>query len=350
MKAFNFKLITLILVSLTNFSFAQESFNKKFHEAFDVEKTSLFEISNKFGNIQIENTDQSLITIDAEIIVKTSNQEKADKIMNKIKVTIVKTGNLVSAKTEMDDINSNNTDFEINYHVTMPAWLAINLNNKYGDANIDELHGKSNLSVKYGSLKVNKIIDGNDKPLSTVELGYSDHSNIGEFNWGKVIIKYSKLSIDSGKALVIASKYSKLELGNFSSVVGELGYDELKISEVNNAVLVSKYTDIEIEKLTSKFKIENKYGDIEIEKIPAGFESIDVVSQYADIRLRIAADASYQLNAKASYADIEYENVKISQRVKEDFSYEIIGQVGDNPGNATVKIISDYGNTDIRPN
>lgn len=348
MKTLNYKLLTLILVAFTSFASAQEKYEKKFHESFDVNKESNFEISNKFGDITIENTTANTITIDAEIIVKARSKEKADKIMEKISVRISQTGNTVSAETEIDNISSNNSSFEINYTVSMPAFLNTKLENKYGNVTINELHGKCNLAVKYGSLTVNKILDGNEKPLSSIELGYCENSRINEFYWGTIVIKYSKLEVGSGKALAISSKYSKLRLGTFSSVVAEVGYDDYEIESISNLAMTAKYSNVEVGKLSKKFKIDNKYGNVSIRNIPDGFEDIDVTSKYANIELGIAQNANYQLRAKADYADIKYNDIKITQRIKESHGIELSGYSGSEKTQANIKINSEYGEVDLR--
>lgn len=348
MKTLNYKLLTLLFIVITSFASAQDSYEKKFHENYDVTKESSFEITNKFGDIKIENTTANSITIDAIVIVKARSKEKADKIMDKISVTISQTGNQISAETDIDDISTNNASFEINYTVTMPAFLNINLANKYGNVTINELHGKSNLVVKYGSLNVNKILDGSEKPLSSIELGYCEHSSINEFNWGKIAIKYSKLEIGSGKALAISSKYSKLKLGSFSSVVAEIGYDDYEIKNVANLVMTAKYSNVDIYALSKKLKLENKYGNVSVSRIPDGFESIDVVSKYATIKLGIAENANYKLRAKSSYADIKHNDLKIKQRIKEDHGMELNGFSGSESTKSTVNISSDYGEVDLR--
>lgn len=349
MRALNYKTLALVLLFSSSFGFAQDTYNKKFHQSFDVNKESIFDINNKFGNIRIENTDADNITIDAEIVVKTRSQDKADKIMERITITIEKNGNTITALTEINNLKTNYASFEINYTVLMPAYLNLNLINKYGQVTINELHGKSKLAVKYGSLHVNKILDGNAKPLSSVELGYCDKSSIKEFNWGTLIIKYSKIEIEKGTALVVSSMYSQLQLGDFSSIIAEAGYDDYKFGTINNLVMEAKYSNIEINKLTKKLKIDNKYGDIEVGSIPKGFESIEVVSKYASIELGIAPDASYQLNASTSYADIKYPDIQISERVKGDFGTQIKGVVGNKAAKATVVIISEYGDIDLLP-
>jgi hypothetical protein len=348
MKTLNYKLLAFLILAFTGLASAQDKFEKKYHDEFDVDKSVTFEISNKFGDIKIENTPNDKITIDAEVIVKARSKDKADDIMDKITVVISKTGNIVSAKTELEDISTKNISFEINYTITMPAYLNTNLENKYGNVIINELHGKNNLAVKYGSLNVNKILDDNDKPLTSVDLGYCERSRINEFNWGKIIIKYSKLEVGTGKALAISSKYSKLKLGTFSSVVAEVGYDDYEIEDISNLVMTAKYSNIEISQLTKKFKIDNKYGNVSINKIPKDFEEIDVISKYASINLGLANNASYILSAKTNYADINYNPIKITQRIKEDFGIEINGYSVDENASSIVKIFSEYGEVDLR--
>ncbi|MBI9036207.1 MAG: DUF4097 family beta strand repeat protein [Bacteroidales bacterium] len=349
MQTLKFSLLAVLFVAFTGLVQAQDKFEKKYHEAYEVTKGETFEISNKFGDINIENTTADKITIDAVVIVKARSKEKADKIIESIKITISKSGSIVKAETDMEDLKMNNVDLEINYTVTMPAYLNTNLINKYGNVTINELHGKSNLAVKYGSLNVNKILDGNEKPLSSVELGYCEHSTINEFNWGKVVIKYSKLKVGGGQALVVSSKYSKLDLGNFSSIVAEAGYDNYNVGEIKNLVLTAKYTDVEIAKLTKKLQLENKYGDVSVETIPDGFSSIDVVSKYAQIKLGLAENANYNLDIKTSYADVKYNSLNITNRVKEGSGMELIGTAGSKSTDATITIRSEYGDVDLRP-
>lgn len=349
MRTLKFKLIAILLVTLSGSAIAQQELKKTFNEKYPVDKNTLFEINNRFGDINIENTKDDNISIYAEIVVKAKSQNKADKSLNEISVTISKSGNTISAITEIDNIKTNNAHFQINYEVNMPAYLNINLTNKYGHVVINELHGKSNLTVKYGSLNINKILDGNEKPLTTIKLGYCENSNIQEFKWGKVGIKYSKLKINEGHALAISSKYSKLRLGNFSSIVADAGYDDYNITTVKNLVLTAKYSNIDVDLLSQKLKLENKYGNISIDEIPDGFKSIDVISKYASIDLGIAKNANYNLEARAQYADIKYNDLKIKQRIKESNSIQIIGTTGNKTTNAYVKVESSYGGIDLRP-
>lgn len=349
MKALKYNILAMCLVLMGSIGAqAQDEYEKTYNEEYPVDETSLFEISNKFGNIDIENTKEDQISIYAEVIVKARSKEKADKILNRIEITIAQVGNKVMAETSIDDVSGNNISFEINYKVKMPSYLSINLTNKYGHVTINELDGKSNLAVKYGSLNVNKISDGNEKPLSSVELGYCELSTINEFNWGKLIVKYSKVAVDKGKALVVSSKYSKVTLGKFSSVVAEAGYDDYRIESVANLVMESKYSDLSVNSLSNKFKINNKYGNIRVGSISNGFTEINVESKYSNVSLGIAESANYKLDAKTDYADVKHGDIKIQERIKEDHGYSVKGTSGTG-GKAIVYIRSEYGDVDLRP-
>jgi len=348
MRVLNYSILAILFLATSITGSAKEKFEKKFHELYEVDQECLFEINNRYGNIIIENTDKSNITIDAEIIIETASQDKADKFFSRIDISISKEGKTVKAITTIDNLKNMNTSFEINYTVKMPAYLNIILTNKYGNVNINELHGKSTISVKYGSLNVNRITDGNSKPLSSVTLGYCERSHINEFNWGTLIMKYSKLEVVKGKALVISSKYSKLKLGKFSSIISNASYDEYNVVSVKNLIIESKYTDIKIDSLLKKLNMDNGYGGIDIDYIPDGFTMVDIKSKYAKIDIGIDENASYKLNAHTRYANIDYNNILIKERIKESNSTYIKGIAGDKETEAEVKIESSYGNVDLR--
>ena len=80
MRTLKFSLLAVLFVAFAGLVQAQDKFEKKYHEEYDVKKGETFEISNKFGDINIENTSADKITIDAVVIVKASSKEKADKV------------------------------------------------------------------------------------------------------------------------------------------------------------------------------------------------------------------------------------------------------------------------------
>ena len=109
--------------------------------------------------------------------------------------------------------------------------MPLTWSNKYGNTDIDELHGLVNLDIKYGNLTAGKLTRGNIKPLNSLNLAYGK-GTIDEAGWLDLTYKIRRAAseIEKSQALLLDSKYSKLSLGETSSVVGESKYDNIRIT------------------------------------------------------------------------------------------------------------------------
>jgi len=123
-------------------------------------------------------------------------------------------GDEIIAKTTFEDklgkSRTGNHKLEINYTVNMPKDIKLNLSNKYGPVFITELTGHAVINVNYGKLVAGKLLRGNEKPLSEVNLGYSN-AEIEEVSWLKSNIKYSTLQIEKSCCFQFRYKYRILK-------------------------------------------------------------------------------------------------------------------------------------------
>ncbi len=102
------------------------------------------------------------LVIDVKVTVEMSNKEKAQKFLDQIDVQFAETTDQISAKTVIDDQFNfrgwgDNRKFSIDYHIKMPVGTELALANKYGNTEIDELHGLLNLDIKYGNITAGKL-------------------------------------------------------------------------------------------------------------------------------------------------------------------------------------------------
>jgi len=346
-KSGMFFIISLFLISSTLFG---QELTKEFHKEYTAGTKSL-EISNKYGDVVIESWSKDQIVIDVKVTVDMSNRDKAQKYLDLIDVQFSEGANVISAKTVIDN-NFNFTGwgdsrkFSIDYNVKMPVGTDLNLSNKYGNTDIDELNGLLNIEIKYGNLTAGKLTRGNIKPLNKLVIAYGK-GTIDETGWLDLTERYvGSMDIGKSQAILLDSKYSKISLGETSSVVGESKYDNIRIENIKNLVLENGYTEVNIGELTKKLIYNGSYGSFTINTIPAGFESIDVETRYMGVRLGIEESANYKLEAKVSYGGLKYNegNFKNQKRIVENNSSEISGTVGneENPS-AKVNVLSSYG-------
>jgi hypothetical protein len=341
--------ITLFLASLT---ISAQEVTKEFHKEYKAGANTTLDINNKYGDVIIQSWDKDQVVIDVKVTVDIPNKEKAEKLLGYIDVQFSEGENLISAKTVIDDKfnftgwSGDSKKFSIDYNVKMPVETALTLSNKYGNSDINELHGLVNMIIKYGDINAGKLTRGNVKPLNTLNLAYGK-GEIEEAGWLDLTIRYcGNMEIAKSQAILLDSKYSKLSLGETSSVVGESKYDNIRIESVNNLVLENGYTETNIGRLTKKLNYKGSYGSFSIEQIPEGFESVDVDTHYMGVKLGIEESASYKLDAKVSYGGLKYneENFKNHRRIIENNSHEISGIVGkEESPSATVTINASYG-------
>ncbi|MBU8891926.1 MAG: hypothetical protein KOO66_04055 [Bacteroidales bacterium] len=360
MKAPKFKstllLIFVQILVITSAFAAGEEFSKNLHKDYDADANTLLIIQNKFGNVDINNWDKNKVSIDVTITVDHINEEKAKELIDYINVEFKQSGNTIEAITEIDEkfskwntfsFGKDNKDFSIDYKVNIPKNIKLDLSNKYGSVFINEITGHSKISVKYGNLKVNKILRENVKPLSEVYLAYSK-GTIDKCVWLNVTLKYSKLEIEECKALIAVTKYSKLYVDKGSSIVCESKYDEYRIGSVTNFVTTSAYTGFDFNEITKKLDFDNRYGSINVDYVPEGFEEIDIENEYGNIDIGISPGASYNLKGYAKYADIDYHEPNRISRIKENTSLQVEGLVGkDSNTKSVVKIETRYGSVDL---
>lgn len=358
MKKSNYKPGMLLFISLflISFTLSAQEVTKEFHKEYKAAANTTLEISNRYGDIVIQSWDKDQVVIDVKVTVELPNKEKAEKLISYIDVQFSEGENIISAKTVIDDKfnftgwGSDSRKFSIDYNVKMPVGTSLELANRYGNTDLNELHGLVNLDIKYGNLTAGKMTRGNVKPLSKLNLAYGK-ATIDEAGWLDLSARYcGSINITKSQALLVDSKYSKLSLGETSSVVGESKYDNIKIESINNLILENGYTEVNIAVLTKKLKYNGSYGSFSIENIPAGFESIDVETRYMGVRLGIEESANYKLDAKVTYGGLKYneDNFKNQNRNIENNSKEITGIFGkEESPSARVNVIASYGSVKL---
>jgi len=336
-----------------------EPFVKEIQRDFTVNKETSLELVNKYGNVDILKGNDNNLSIKVIVKINTRDRARAEEMMKMIQISVSQEGSIIRASTELDEdfgdyfrgVGNQSGSLEINYTVTMPVSVPLNLSNKYGNVFIDELLSTSTIDVKYGKLTANKILHDSNEPLTKIYLSYSN-GTLQDTKWIEMDIKYSKINITNSKALVIVSKYSKVYITNGSSVVSESKYDTYDIDKLTNFVTNAAYGHFEIRNLEKKLQVESKYTDFMVERISAGFESIKVDNSYGTYKLGIDPAASYQLDSYSKYCSVDYpeNNSSIKYRINENNEQKINARIGSeqNP-KALVNITSKYGNIRLVP-
>jgi hypothetical protein len=374
MKISHFKslLITFVFIAIQFTTLTGKSLDfelkKNFMKEFTSDRSTVLELSNRYGKIDIKTWDKSSVKIDVTVIIKASSKSKAEDKMEQISINLAKNGSNIVGVTEIGNKEKswwsgwtdfgNNTKMEINYEVFMPADMTSIIENKYGNVYLPDLKGKTSINLKYGNLQARDISNdllmdisygkatvGIVKNLSGT-LSYSDYRGTAA---GVVILttKYSKVNLDNVSTLTASSKYDGYKLGSAGTVTLTGSYDDVQIQSVNTATLTTKYTGIDIASLSNTLTAEIGYGSLKIENLKTTLKNITVNSSYAPIKIYGTVPAKVDISGKYFDADLGSDFISKSN-VKDGSSKTIKGFKISEKASAEIKIKTSYGDVTIR--
>ncbi len=135
-------------------------------QTYSADGNDKLNISNQFGKVVIKTWSRNEVKVDITIAVSSTLKEEADDLFERIDVMHSKDGNTISFKTKMDkDHNNQNKQYNgshsnsinIDYEVSMPANLALDLDNKFGKTIIPDLQGNVDIDQQFGDLEAGKL-------------------------------------------------------------------------------------------------------------------------------------------------------------------------------------------------
>ena len=342
MKTLKFNIIILFLL-LISINVNGTKISKRVYKNYPVNKVQKLDLNNKYGNIYIENNRTDSVIVSADIWVE-GNSEKAQRRLNSINVTVNLNGSTVVAITEIENMENWNGEFSIDYHISVPADRELAVVQKYGNVNMKDLTAKGTFEIKYGELNGQKLLS----PDLSMDIAYSK-AKIEELKDLSLSLRYSKFQLEKANNLKGESRYSGMNIGECNQIDADSKYDNFNIKNINTLIINSMYTGITVDKLNTKLNLINGYGGVTVKQVPAGFESITIENKYAGIKLGIESDATYKLNGKARYSNINHPDGKLN-KTRENTSYEVNGTIGnsENP-KSSVRIDSSYGNVNLIP-
>jgi len=349
MKKRKLTVIIIVVLLLAIQNVYADDFTKSYHQEYAVTKNTILQLNNRYGDMHIENWDKNIVDIRVVVTIKTSSKSKAQNALERIKIEFNKDGNYVSATTKINE-SIRNTEFSINYMVKMPKDINIELYNKYGNLFLNEVNGHANINVKYGSFTINKLNRGNVKPLNFISAAYSNGvCDIEYANWLKLEVRYSKIAVGTGIALMIDSKYSSIKVKKVKSIVAESKYDHpFRIGFVRNFICTGGYSGFEVSKLYNRLEMDLKYSNIDVNNVDTDFELIKVNLRYGKADIDIPDNVGYELKAEAAYGSVKHPNNNKLSKIIDGTESKVWGVVGNNPNpKAKIIITSKYGNVRI---
>lgn len=331
--------LALLLFSTLLVNAGGAEFSKQYRKGWPKSGITGLQITNKFGEVKVNNNGGDSITIKVLITINNASESRAKELMEKIHISLQKTGNLVIGETQIEENFKGNNSFSIDYQVNTPKDRDLTIVNKYGNVVINELEAKGSFDVSYGSMTAGKMKSPAGNPIK-ISLGYGK-ATLETVNDANMEIKYSKLYADEIGQLILDSRYSTLNLGKTSNLTLDSKYDGINIDEIGKLKSISKYTNYKIGTLTESLDLDTGYGSVKIDKVGSKFDRIQINSSYGGIKIGLN-ELGYKLKADCSYCDVNYPTDRYrGNKIRENTKFSLDGTVG--TGGGIVLIESRYG-------
>lgn len=328
---------------------------KVYEKNYSVNENTLLELQNIYGNIDIQNWEKNEVHIKITIKVSGDNIQDAEKWFEKTKINFTDSTDKISVVTSFEKSSFldfletvSDNEFEINYDVSAPVYLKLNVSQKYGNIHVNEVHGYSQFFVKYGDLYAKNLYCPTDKPLSSVDVKYG---NVEIQNTKKLIFnsKYSNIKLQNAIGIVTISKYSNYKIATITAAVCNAKYDTYDIQNIKNIQYTGKYITLKIDTLRQALETDLKYGSLDVKYLLNTVKKISVIVSYTDINLNLSKNMDYQLSVIADYMDFsEPVGFITTTHIENDNSLNITGYCGKANSSNQFSFICKYGDLRIK--
>lgn len=231
--------------------------SKSYSKSYPLSSGDKINLNNSFGEMKISTWSKNEIKVDVSMTVTAATEQRAQEILDHIRIEDKKSGNEVSFKTELNDMkgdkkHSDNdhgdhekTSFKINYTVYLPNNMALDATNSFGAMSIGDYDGNIILDSKFGSLTAGRLTQ--PKKVS-IQFGKGTIESIQN---GKLSVQFSRLQVNKMSGDIDA------DLNQSHGVKFNLSNDLKKLDVKNN--FSELYLDAD-KNLSADFNIKTSFG------------------------------------------------------------------------------------------
>lgn len=320
MKHANLLLFICICLAGNSWALEADTSQKEFIKSYsEIENETLY-IDNRFGNITLSQWNQRTIRVSIQIIASGEDKVAADKSMERIIINDEHTKSAISFVTTISSptrgLPSGQADASvaIHYLVQVPRGQAINLKNQFGNIRLEDCDGKTDITLRYGTLDAGRLIGHTNISLQQGSV------TIKALNGGRITARgFESLNVGIASSTVFLdlSGGDRVNLW-LSSAIKALSLNSGHIG--NLSVALDQKLDVKLELQSIFSAIDNK-TDMALLPVSVISPSISTEATYTDTasKKRRRIPSAPQASAEPEHRAITTKNKKgIPRQTKKD--------------------------------
>jgi hypothetical protein len=311
-----YKILTAFVIgTIPLAAFPQFNQSREITKRYRILPDTRVEITNKYGNILINNWDKDSVVFNIKINVEEKKSSKLEKTMDGIDFDFTNSPHFLVARTIVNKTSSafgkellkfkesllqDEGNVEIDYTVWLPESCGLSLEDKFGNIFINSISGNCDITLSNGNLKAYEF-----RGKTTLNLNFAD-AVITKMDTGNLNISYSDLDIKSANKLVIDSKQSNYDLAEATELHIQSRGDKFRIRKADLVDAQGSFTNFRISALTDRINLRCDYGDLDINSINPEFSQVFVESKSTDINLYFKRESNFNFDITKTKTNTDF--------------------------------------------
>ncbi|MDR1582480.1 MAG: hypothetical protein LBS55_04345 [Prevotellaceae bacterium] len=299
---------------------------------------------HSYGNITVTESESKQIELEIQYFDRKNTKPVCD-------ISVAEKTLNITTKIPHDwnDWNfGNNNKIGIDYIISIPRNVDMNVNLKYGNMNIDNFYGDFTGAFAYGNLNAGTFFSSPvniSSKYSNIRIDKADVLNLS--------IYYANIDVNTINTFEIQSKYCKSRIGKSETVKADCSYGNIDIDSVIEFSGELRYNPASVKKLDKTLNLDCSYSSVRINDSSKQLETVNFDGSYSNLELKLDPDLSADLSVDLKYGALSVDNrYKVKYSFSEKDHREIVkkGVIGDKTPTATINISNSYANVSIIKN
>lgn len=272
---------------------------KKYEKTFSKEGIEELVISNRYGRIEVEQTDGTEISIAVNMAVTAKTDSKSDEILEVISVKETQSGNSLDLETvfgkdmALKQLLSGIT-LSIDYKISMPKGIKLRLINVDGNVFLSDFTGELNADIRDGNFKAASL-KGEDSFYIKQNKGNIDIDDVESMDGD---FKSCIIKIESAQNIKMVAGDCEGHLNSVEKLNIRTSGGTMKLGQIEDMSGSSSMTKYEIQDVGNILTMDMKMGEINVRNIHFNFSEVNIKGSFTKVGLTFMEDAGYKLELK----------------------------------------------------
>ena len=198
-----------------------------------------------------------------------------------------KYGTFIKDIQEATNLFNGATGSHISYYITLPSYVNLKIDNRYGNIFIPDYEGNLNISLSNGDFQGRNLSGDNN-----LNFAFGD-VDIKEVKQGNLAFNFNKVTIQKLDLINIDSKSSTLKITEGNLLKIQSRRDEIYIDNLKFIYGTTYFSKVTLYNLSKEFNLSMQYGELEHLQLSSNFELAKLNSRFSNATILVKDPKPY---------------------------------------------------------